>query len=203
MLAEEVLDQRAHVLLAIAKRRDVERDDGEPVVEVLAELALAHQPAQIAVGGGHDADIDRDRRRAADALDLLLLEHAQERRLHLGRHLADLVEEDRAGVRELEAPAAQTVRAGERALLVPEQLALDHALGERRAVDAHERPRGARARVVDQPRDQLLAGAGLAGDEQRRVGLRSAPRERRRRPGDRRVRRPRGAVSYCSPVSRS
>ena len=40
----------------------------------------------------------------AHALELALLEHAQELHLHLGRHLADLVEEERAVVGELEAP---------------------------------------------------------------------------------------------------
>jgi len=40
---------------------------------------------------------------AAHALDLPLLEHAQQRDLRLGRKVADLVEKDRSGMRQLEA----------------------------------------------------------------------------------------------------
>jgi hypothetical protein len=45
--------------------------------------------------------------------------------LHRRRHLADLVEEQRAAVGELEAALAARCAAGERALLVAEQLALE------------------------------------------------------------------------------
>ena len=55
----------------------------------------------------------------------MLLEHAQELDLHLGRELADLVEEDRPAVRELEAADAPGDGAAEGALLVPEELGLD------------------------------------------------------------------------------
>ena len=39
-LREEVLDQQRDVVLALAQRRQVDVDDVEPVVEVLAEPAL-------------------------------------------------------------------------------------------------------------------------------------------------------------------
>ena len=69
---------------------------------------------------------------AADALDDALLQHAQEPDLHGGRRVADLVEEDRPAVGLLEAARAAPARAGERALLVAEQLALDEPLGDAR-----------------------------------------------------------------------
>ena len=86
-----------------------------------------------------------------------------------GRHLADLVEEQRAAVGQLETALPPIGRAGERALLVAEDLALEQRLGNRRAVDRHKRKRRARAELVDRLRDQLLAGARLAGDEHRRA----------------------------------
>ena len=46
-----------------------------------------------------------------------------------------------------------------------EELALEQRLGERRAVDADERSGGAARRAVDAIGDDLLAGAGLAEDE--------------------------------------
>ena len=62
------------------------------------------------------------------------------------RHVADLVEEERAAVRLLEAAAALRDRAGEGALLVAEQLALHELGGHRGAVHLHERLRRAAAR---------------------------------------------------------
>ena len=47
------------------------------------------------------------------------------------RQVADLVEEQRAAVGQLEAPAALAVGAGEGAALVAEQLRLEQRLGQR------------------------------------------------------------------------
>ena len=63
-----------------------------------------------------------------------LLQHAQELHLHLAGELADLVEEQGAAVRELEATGLLRDRAGERAALVAEELALEQVLrGSRRS----------------------------------------------------------------------
>ena len=62
---------------------------------------------------------------------------------------------------------ASLVRAGERAALVAEELALEERLRERRAVDLHERPLRARRARVDRFGDDLLADAGLAEEEHR------------------------------------
>ena len=91
------------------------------------------------------------------------------------RHLADLVEEDRPLVRQLEAALALGDRAGERALLVPEQLTLEQRLRQRRAVDLDQRPAGEARVAVQHRRDQFLAGAGFAGDQHGRVGARDPP----------------------------
>jgi hypothetical protein len=54
------------------------------------------------------------------------------------------------------------------AALVPEQLALENLLGQRRAGDVHERPRRPIARVVQHLRREILAGAALARQQHRR-----------------------------------
>src|SRR5690606_2455518 len=74
-------------------------------------------------------------------------------------------QEQRAAVGGLEEAGPITVRAGERAAHVTEQLGLEQVLGDRAAVDGDERLVGAVALVVDEPRDQLLAGPALARDE--------------------------------------
>ena len=47
---------------------------------------------------------------AADAVELAVGEHAQQARLQVGRHVADLVEEQRAAVGLLEAAAPRRLR---------------------------------------------------------------------------------------------
>ena len=68
-----------------------------------------------------------------------LLEHAQELGLQAERHVADLVEEERAAVRAAGRARASAVFASVKApLRVAEELALEEALGHRGAVDGDE-----------------------------------------------------------------
>src|SRR3546814_6620184 len=87
-------------------------------------------------------------------------------------NLADLVEEQGAAIGQLEAADAVAHRAGERALHMAEELALEQFARNRRAVDADQRPAAAPAGFVDGARDQLLAGAALAGDQHGGIGRR-------------------------------
>ena len=159
------------VVLALAQRRHLDRHDVQPVVEVLAELAGLDHRRQVAVGGGDQPHVDLDRPRAAEPLELVLLQDAQDLGLRVGAHVADFVEEQRAAVGLLEAADALLVGAGERALLVTEQLGLEQVLLQRRAVHLDEVARRAMRVVVDRAGDELLAGAGLAADQHRRVAL--------------------------------
>jgi hypothetical protein len=103
-------DQRQDLAAALAQRRNGQRDAVQPVVQVLPESPRCDLRLQIAVRGRDEAHVDRTRLDAADALDLLRLDHAQQRRLQLGRHVADLVEEDRAAGRRLQSPPSPRSR---------------------------------------------------------------------------------------------
>ena len=134
-----MLDEQRRVAGALTERREADRDDVESVEEILAERALRDQLLQIAVRRCDEADVDAHRLDPADALELALLERAKELHLHLDGDLADLVEEQRAAVRELEASGLARDRARERAALVAEELALDELLRDRGAIDLDER----------------------------------------------------------------
>jgi hypothetical protein len=173
-LAEERRDQKRDVLGPLAQGRHLHAHRVEPVVEIGPERAAVHLLAQVAVGGGEEADVEARRLGRAHALDDALLERAQELGLHVEGQLADLVEEHGAAARGLERAGAGRVGAGERAPLVPEQLALDERGWDGAAVDDHERPAGALAALVEHLRHERLAGAGLALEQQRRLAGRDA-----------------------------
>ena len=120
--------------------------------------------------GRQHAHIDRLGARRADRAHRAVLQHAQQLDLQRQRHVADLVEEQRAAVGRLEQADVRAGRAGEGALDVAEQLGLEQLLGNRAAVDGDERRLGARAGAVDGARQHFLAGAALAADQHAGVG---------------------------------
>ena len=169
---EEVLDQHRDVLGALAERRQVQRDDVQPVIEVAAEMADADLLVEIAVGRGDDARVDRNGFRRADGDDFAVLQRPQELDLRRRRRLADFVEEERALRRRAEQADLVANGAGERSLHVTEQFALEQAFGERAAVDREEGPFRAHGEIVDVARDDFLAGSRLALNEHGRIGRR-------------------------------
>ena len=79
---------------------------------------------QVTVRGGDQTDVAGDGLVAADALELLLLEDAQDFGLRQRTHIPDFIQEQRATVALLELADALAVGPREGAFLVPEQLAL-------------------------------------------------------------------------------
>ena len=102
---------------------------------------------------------------APNRLHTALGQQAQQLRLQVQRQLADLVEQQRpsVGLPRHAGVIAQGPREG--AAPVAEQLGLEQLGRQRGAVDAHERPGGARPALVQRAREHLLAGACLAGDQ--------------------------------------
>ena len=123
------------------------------------------------MGGADEPHVHLDGHRVADPLDLPLLDDPQELHLHGRGDVPDLVEQQRPAVGLLEAAAAIPQGAGEGALHVPEQLALEEVLVQRRAGDPDERPRGAPRAAVDRLGDALLAGTALPQDHHGGVGV--------------------------------
>ena len=105
-----------------------------------------------------------------DPPDHAVLDDPEQLGLERHRHLGELVEEQRPAVGGLEQARLVAVGAGEGALPVAEHLALEQRLGQRGAVDRHQRPARPPAVLVDELGDDLLAGAALAADEHRGVG---------------------------------
>ncbi|OPZ58915.1 MAG: hypothetical protein BWY87_01241 [Deltaproteobacteria bacterium ADurb.Bin510] len=171
VLLDKVVRQQHHVAAALGEFGHVDREDVQTIVEVAPEMALLDALLEVAVGGRDDAHVDLDRTRGAQGLELLFLQHAQQLGLgHLGE-FADFIQEDSAAVGLLEAAVTALLGPGEGALLVAEEFGFDQGVGHGRAVDLDEGPGLARAAVVDGSSRQLLAGAGLAVDQNRGVAV--------------------------------
>ena len=95
-LAHEMIRQRWDVLPMLPKRRQRDMDDVQAVEEITAESPRLNLLGEIPVGARDDADVDPEGLGAADRPHLFLLDHAQQLHLQMQRHLADLIEKDRA-----------------------------------------------------------------------------------------------------------
>ena len=138
--------------------------------QILPERPAANPRFEVLVRRRDDPHVDLNRHVAADPIELAVGEHPEQARLELGRHVSDLVEEQRAAVGLLETAEAAGLGTGEGPAFVTEQLRLQQLAGNRRGIECDERPRRPRAVPVKRTRDQFLAGARLAGDQHREVG---------------------------------
>ena len=108
--------QNGNVGGALAQGRGEDGEDLEPVIEVAAELLLGDHLCQIAIGGGNQAHVHGDGPRSAQALDLALLQGAQQLGLQIERQFAHLVEKQRALVSQFHTADFASNGARERAL---------------------------------------------------------------------------------------
>ena len=132
---------------------------------------MLNERPQILVGRGNDAHIGLDRRPASDCCVFALLEHPQQPRLRVHRHVADLVQKQRPAFGLLETPGGTVLRAGKRALLVAEQLGLDQIARNGGHVDGDKWPGLAFAELMQSVGNELLSGAGFAKYQHCQVGL--------------------------------
>src|SRR6185312_1008070 len=116
-------------------------------------------------GGGNDAAADLDFLQAAQTSDATFFQRPQELGLQPRRHLADLIEEQRARRSQFHEATLLRTRIGERAALVSEQLRFEQRFRNRRTVDGDERFAARRTRVVDSACEQLFTCARLADDQ--------------------------------------
>ena len=118
-----------------------------------------------------------DRLRAAQALELPLLEHTQKFRLGRRGKRRDFVQHDRAALRHFQAAKLAFDGSGECAALVAEKFGFDQFLREARAIDFQEGRVAPGTEFVNQPRQMILARAAFSGDQQRRGGVRDLARQ--------------------------
>src|ERR1017187_7943693 len=151
----------------LAQRGNLDDNDGETKVQVFSKLSISPGLPQVPVGGREHAGVTLDLLPAADALEALLLEKAEELNLDRRRQLTNLVEKECASRSTLDVPFALRVGAREGAFLVAEEFALKQVLRNRVAVDGDERAAAPRAPAMERLRHHFLARPAFAQNQHR------------------------------------
>jgi hypothetical protein len=94
--------ERRDVFGAIAQRWNVNVDDVETIEQILPELSVRHRLLEIPVRRREHVHVDVETAHAAHAPKLVRLDDVEKLGLHRFRHVADLVEEHRPLVGDLE-----------------------------------------------------------------------------------------------------
>src|SRR5206468_8666034 len=116
-------DEPRNVFRMLTQRRDMDGQDVESIVEILSKAPLGDHLTHVTVGRGDDPDVRALALGRADRPHFARLQEAQELHLQAERQVADLVEQERARMGQLdETHLAARVGAGEGAPGIPEQL---------------------------------------------------------------------------------
>ena len=140
-------------------------NDVDAVVEIFAEFAGASHFFERLVGGADQPEIDLAEGAAAEALNLVIFEDAEQLGLQRQGEGRNLVEKERAAVGHFNVSGAGFGGAGERAALAAEEFRFDQVLGKRRTVQPDEGLVGAAAQGDDGARGEFFAGAAFTANE--------------------------------------
>ncbi len=162
------MGQQRNIFLAVTQRRKFERDHVEAVKEILAESAFPHGLLQLDIGRRHNPDVHLDLLGSTHMHKAAVLEHAQNLRLHVHPHGANLVEEERSSIRHLEQALLRRDRRCESTALMPKQRGLEQIRRHRSRIHGNEGFIAPWRVRMDCLRDQLFAGSALALDQHRR-----------------------------------
>src|SRR5690606_2017387 len=110
----------------------------ESEVEISAKRTARHHLLDRSIRGRDETHVDAACRDAAQASELALFDRAQQLGLRRGGQIADFVQKHTAAIAGFEQPRLGGDRTRERAALVTEQLAVEQALVDGRAVEREQ-----------------------------------------------------------------
>ncbi len=116
----KISHQQSQVFGALAQRRNRNWKHVQAIIQILPELVLRHHLSQVVMGCRDQPHVGANRLPAAQALEFMFLQHAQQLRLQLRGNIADLVQEQRAPVGRFKTAKPLRNRTGERAAFVTE-----------------------------------------------------------------------------------
>ena len=128
---EKMCRQNRDVFFPFAQRLYVDREDAQPVVEILPESSVADCGLQVVLTGRDHAEVGASRFLVANRLELTFLEDAEQLRLHLRRQVSHFVEKQRTAIGELKAADPIPERSAEGPFDVAKKFAFKQLPGNR------------------------------------------------------------------------
>jgi hypothetical protein len=126
---------------------------------------------RIAIGRGHDPDVEFKLMSTTQAPYSAVGKHAKQLRLEQQRHLGNLVEKERSAVRLFETTLTHTDGAGEGTTFVAKEFAFDERFGNRRGIQRDEGLPFAPAQAMDTSRATSSLPVPLTGDHHADVSV--------------------------------
>ena len=114
VVGQKVECDRFDIIDAVPQRREHEREDVQPVVQILPEFTAGDHLLEERARRRDDATFDRDLGHAAEPPDTPRLERAEQLGLEGTRQMVHFVQQQGTGPRQLEQPLFSGVGAGER-----------------------------------------------------------------------------------------
>src|SRR5210317_1332450 len=161
VVANKEINQDHNVVASFTQRRQVDGNDLQTIVEVVAKSFILDLLEQLLIGRGHDTDINRNLFVASDPANGPFFKDTQQLGLHAHFHITDLIEKEGAAVSHLEETLLLVLGVGESPFFMSHQFALKQSLWNRGTVDRHKRFVFTRALHMNSAGDQLLAGAAF------------------------------------------
>src|SRR4030042_805970 len=146
----------------------MDRKDIEAVVEVFPERSSAERLFKILIGRCNYPNVTVNRLRAAQALEFVLLDDAQQLDLNVLAEFAHFIQEYRASFGQLEASLFLMDGPGKSAFLMAKQFAFNEGFRQGRAIDLDKWFMVPAAVIVEGMGHQFFAGAAIPPDGPRR-----------------------------------
>ena len=128
---QEIIDQQRDVFASLAQRGQLQGHDVQPVIKILAKVAIGDGILQVAIRGAEHADIHLNGFVAAQSLEGLLLQESQDLGLDQQGNIADLIEKDLPPSACWNFPMRCVGGAGKSPGLVSKKFAFQESLGNR------------------------------------------------------------------------
>ena len=99
---QEKFHQQRNIFLTLPQRGEIDGDDIQAIVEIVAELSFLDQLLEIHVGGRDDAHVNLNLLYTTQVHELSVLEHAQDFGLRVHGHGSDFIQKQCAAVGHFE-----------------------------------------------------------------------------------------------------
>src|SRR5579859_837446 len=133
-----MLSEGQDVARSSAQGWELDADDVDAEIEVLAKSFGLERAFEVTVGRRDNPHVDRNFGRSTEGSHRSLLHDPEKLRLQTERHVSYFVQEDRAQASLNEEPGTSVLRIGERPFRMAEEFAFEQRFRHRRAIHGDE-----------------------------------------------------------------